>query len=437
MKTNFQVALLFGVLASGAAKAQWCGPPCTWPLQTRGFGSGICGDIVAPAEQIRVLLACSLAHASITSNWGCCGYETSTGAWGYQADCAMPPSGASWAAVSAALHDIPTLNASAHAWTASPNEGPELYAGFCLERWGLICCCPDLNHCWDQYPGGPVGGWASAQYGFEFTPTPQHPDWTFVVYMNIGYSPFEQPERVRRSTAIVSDNGVPAMALGMWAAQNWRRAPGMGYDPVSGMWLGNASFGGGAGSHEVQIDRVDFDDSSMDVNLDGRFNAADVATLQAAIGSSDARLIQFWDYDGDQVIDASDVQHLQLLVDLDFDSGYFGDLNGDGTPTCADLALEAVAFGTNLEDAAYNIAYDYDLNGEIETIDRERLYHLILPGDVNFDQSVAEADLGLLLSALGSHLGDANYNSAADFDNDNDVDESDLGVLLAHWGQEC
>jgi len=53
-----------------------------------------------------------------------------------------------------------------------------------------------------------------------------------------------------------------------------------------------------------------------------------------------------------------------------------------------------------------------------------------LPGDLDGDCDVDQADLGLLLA---SYLNDA----GGDLDGDGDTDQADLGILLANYGQSC
>ena len=57
-----------------------------------------------------------------------------------------------------------------------------------------------------------------------------------------------------------------------------------------------------------------------------------------------------------------------------------------------------------------------------------------VPGDVDGDGDVDQADLGALLGAYGTEIGDDDYNPDADFDHDGDVDQADLGVLLGNYG---
>ncbi len=56
------------------------------------------------------------------------------------------------------------------------------------------------------------------------------------------------------------------------------------------------------------------------------------------------------------------------------------------------------------------------------------------PGDVDGDGDVDLSDLGAILAAFGSCVGDATYLAAADFDDSGCIDLSDLGLLLANFG---
>ncbi|HUU98366.1 MAG TPA: hypothetical protein VM487_21750, partial [Phycisphaerae bacterium] len=53
-----------------------------------------------------------------------------------------------------------------------------------------------------------------------------------------------------------------------------------------------------------------------------------------------------------------------------------------------------------------------------------------IPGDLNDDGCVDQADLGILLAAFG-------IDGGGDLDGDGDTDQADLGILLAHWGEGC
>lgn len=59
------------------------------------------------------------------------------------------------------------------------------------------------------------------------------------------------------------------------------------------------------------------------------------------------------------------------------------------------------------------------------------------PGDADGDRCVAQPDLGVLLSAFGTGIGQPGYTGCADFDCDGRIDQADLGALLARFGQCC
>ena len=56
------------------------------------------------------------------------------------------------------------------------------------------------------------------------------------------------------------------------------------------------------------------------------------------------------------------------------------------------------------------------------------------PGDIDGDGDTDHSDLGELLAAWCSQVGDPNWNPNADLDGDGHVGHGDLGVLLADWG---
>jgi len=57
-----------------------------------------------------------------------------------------------------------------------------------------------------------------------------------------------------------------------------------------------------------------------------------------------------------------------------------------------------------------------------------------IPGDLNGDGCVDQADLGILLTDWDCQPPDP---CPGDCDGDGDTDHSDLGILLAHWGEGC
>ena len=73
----------------------------------------------------------------------------------------------------------------------------------------------------------------------------------------------------------------------------------------------------------------------------------------------------------------------------------------------------------------------YDVPGG-ENQDRYPLMLPWVPGDLDHDGDVDQADLGILLADWG-----CTSDCVGDLDGDDDTDQSDLGVLLAHWGEGC
>jgi hypothetical protein len=59
------------------------------------------------------------------------------------------------------------------------------------------------------------------------------------------------------------------------------------------------------------------------------------------------------------------------------------------------------------------------------------------PGDLNWDDTVDQADLGILLAMYGKKSMDAGYNPMADINGDGKCDQSDLGILLSAYGTNC
>jgi photosystem II stability/assembly factor-like uncharacterized protein len=60
-----------------------------------------------------------------------------------------------------------------------------------------------------------------------------------------------------------------------------------------------------------------------------------------------------------------------------------------------------------------------------------------IPGDVNGDCLIDQADLAGLLAAFGTARGEPDYEPRADFDGNDRVDQGDLATLLAGYGGGC
>ena len=97
----------------------------------------------------------------------------------------------------------------------------------------------------------------------------------------------------------------------------------------------------------------------------------------------------------------------------------------------------SVVFGGGLSinnhgDIGFNCALTPENNNQIEWGSGMYVAYAdpSLPGDLDGDCDVDQADLGLLLA---SYLNDA----GGDLDGDGDTDQADLGILLANYGQSC
>ena len=195
--------------------------------------------------------------------------------------------------------------------------------------------------------------------------------------------------------------------------------------------------GTGAAAFELIHRSLAYTDKRIDVDGDERFNELDPVALQNLIGSTDPNHVAKWDFDASEDIGSEDVSLMQFLVDEHWDSGLLGDFDGNGDLDCDDLDGVDSHFGYHLGEANYVVELDADVDGETTEDDRHRVYHAILPGDVDADGAVEMDDLQALLAAIGLSEGDANYNPYADVDGDGNVDLADLQLLLSSYGDSC
>lgn len=108
-------------------------------------------------------------------------------------------------------------------------------------------------------------------------------------------------------------------------------------------------------------------------------------------------------------------------------------------------ALAAGEYTVTVHDAIVSAAASIPLDGELGAPAKlpsgEGLpggnavytFKIGVLGDVNGDGKVDQQDLGALLGAFGTCVGQPGYLAAADFDNSGCIDQADLGVLLSNW----
>ena len=160
-------------------------------------------------------------------------------------------------------------------------------------------------------------------------------------------------------------------------------------------WTGSSETELTQGDHELSFLIQNFSDETYDVNDDGRFNVLDQEELVALAGPTTTET-ERWDFDDDYVIDQDDVDVLARLIDLQLDSGIFGDLNRDGEVDCEDRYIIANYADATLEDAGYHIELDFDLDGDNDSGDRNQFLIVSCPellGDLNCDRSVDAFDV--------------------------------------------
>lgn len=133
--------------------------------------------------------------------------------------------------------------------------------------------------------------------------------------------------------------------------------------------------------------------------------------------------------------------------------GNFGLLNGDfslpgGAPDTTNVVENVLL--TNPPAGAWKvevIAAEINEDGHLATPQTDAAYALVVygkdetpvgcPGDITLDGKVDQADLGVLLAAYGTTVGQPQYNGQADLNADGAVDQADLGALLSHYDKSC
>jgi len=107
-----------------------------------------------------------------------------------------------------------------------------------------------------------------------------------------------------------------------------------------------------------------------------------------------------------------------------------GDIDGNGIVDSDDLGILLALWGTDSAKADLNsdgTVDIQDLNTLLANFGQPEPEKDLIPGDVDGDGIVGEADLKHLLDLFGSK------SERADFNGDNIVDVNDLNILLSNW----
>lgn len=294
--------------------------------------------------------------------------------------------------------------------------------------WVSTCGTPCFGGC--HYPTGVY--WASTylnMYDLSFTwKTGQHPPYEYWTVRVDGFIPdtmaagTHEPKLRRAGFALY--NWSTSTSAVLWQADDRTASQGFAYNPndpnhPGGAWMCQLSVTDDVPAYpRIVLMPVNFNDALYDVtgylaqDTEGRFNQADVTALNGQLGSTVPGLLARYDQNGDGTIDADDVAYLQRLVDLELDSGVFGDVNRDGEADCDDLQALLAAEGAELGDAAYEVTLDYDLDGVIDEADIAQLRENVCVfkrGDMNCDGNVNFADINPMVAAI---QGKAVYQAA-------------------------
>tara|TARA_R110002072_G_scaffold42064_20_gene118622 strand:- start:43906 stop:44442 length:537 start_codon:yes stop_codon:yes gene_type:complete len=175
---------------------------------------------------------------------------------------------------------------------------------------------------------------------------------------------------------------------------------------------------------------VAFNDQQFDLSGDGRFSQADVDLLFLEVGNPATGALEGFDINGNGTIDIDDVTLLQTLIDCGLGSGIFGDTNGDGVANCCDLPDYTAALGSTIGSPAYLIELDFDLDGDIDSVDQAEM-NKVCAADFNNDYQLDFFDVTQFLDAYN------NADPAADFNGDSNFDFLDVSAFLGEFNAPC
>lgn len=386
--TSLLTVLCFLGLQTGSARAQstcrsglfpglWA--ESAWELQWNpSLGSVVVSNTFSAAT--------AFALSNSTCNCGIC--SDCPLQLGYEFDSNSSASYNSGAAVITDTDGQGVVHSEAQAFTAVPiwYDHPDhnemgTYTGVCYVPNACeiaATCGPWCPECptYQAFPAGFGDAWATAVYPWVFDPYEREPRtdaWTATMSVTASADfPDEGVDiRLWRAVFLLYDGPSAPAVLYLMHAGEHTAGEGLTFNSGTGQWTGELATGGGAGAFEHKMRRMTFEDEGMDVDSDGRFNEIDVDALILLDGSTNELDLFRWDFNGNSVIDSTDADFMQELVELDLDSGVFGDLDGDSQRDCG--AIDTELYDSHLGLTDYHIEVDYNLDGVTDASDRAAL----------------------------------------------------------------
>lgn len=204
-----------------------------------------------------------------------------------------------------------------------------------------------------------------------------------------------------------------------------------GYQEINSLCgVGSATLSLCGPTDSIEMITVAFNDQQFDLSGDGRFSQADVDLLFLEVGNPATGALEGFDINGNGTIDIDDVTLLQTLIDCGLGSGIFGDTNGDGVANCCDLPDYTAALGSTIGSPAYLIELDFDLDGDIDSVDQAEM-NKVCAADFNNDYQLDFFDVTQFLDAYN------NADPAADFNGDSNFDFLDVSAFLGEFNAPC
>ncbi|MGP1310397.1 MAG: hypothetical protein ACTS27_09395 [Phycisphaerales bacterium] len=148
-----------------------------------------------------------------------------------------------------------------------------------------------------------------------------------------------------------------------------RTSPGLTFDAMTGEWTATVTNVPAPGDGVLQPTMFTFDRNTFDIDDDGAFTQDDIDDIALLVGTpvGPNDPLGVYDVDGDEEIDADDVDILQDIFDAGLGS-CVGDANGDQAVDLDDLNLVLAYFGSEVEDAD-SVGADVNDDGYVDLQD--------------------------------------------------------------------